>query len=170
MRLTPTIKVDVDTDYDPESTSKLPEIIETEKSGLDEGTFEAYDIRIYLGSEEIVADSGFVASAGYVGEYDTPNEIADAFLCQAVRDLVERANNMAEVVAFYIVASSAAAARWAWDANRKNGSHVIMSDDKDFAETEARYESMRWRMRKAKEPSTPDHYRPYEVTLIIKEV
>jgi hypothetical protein len=169
MRVTPTVKLDIDTEYDPETASNVPEIIEHEKRGLEDGHFEPYIITVYLGSEEIHSVGGYVASSGYVGEYDNASEIGDSFLQQSAKDLVEEANNMAEVVSFYIVASSAASARWAWEANLKNGSYAIMSDDKDFAETEARYESMRWRMRKSKDPNTPDHYRPYEFTLIIKE-
>lgn len=169
MRVKPTIKVDIDTEYVAAESSNIPEIVDHEEQGLDSGDFEAYIITVYLGSEEIHSAGGYVASAGYTGEYDNASEIGDAFLQQSAKDMVEEANNMAEVVSFYVVASSAAAARWAWEANLKNGSYAIMSDDKDFAETEARYESMRWRMRKSKDTNTPDHYRPYEFTLIIKE-
>lgn len=169
MRVKPTIKVDIDTEYDPAAASDVPEIIEHETQGLKAGDYEPYIITVYLGSEEIHSGTGYVASAGYVGEYEHPEEIHEAFLQQAARDLVEEANNMAEVVSFYVVSSSAAAARWAWEANLKNGAYCIMSDDKDFAETEARYESMRWRQRKGKTSEDPDHYRAYEMTLIIKE-
>lgn len=169
MRLQPTIKIVEDTDYDPENSGSVQEIIDHEKAGLDSKEFEAYGIEIYLGSEEIHSCYGYVASAGYIGEYDNYKEIGDSFLADAAAALVGQASNMAEVVSFYIVASSAASARWSWEANLKNGSHAIMSDDKDFAETEARYESMRWRQRKGKDISSPDHYRPYKVDIIIKE-
>ena len=52
MRVKPTIKVDIDTEYDPAAASDVPEIIEHETQGLKAGDYEPYIIKVYLGSEE----------------------------------------------------------------------------------------------------------------------
>lgn len=169
MRIQPTIKIVHQDEYDPAETTDIDEIIEHERRGLDSGEFEVYRIEVYVGSELAAECDSYVASAGYVGEYETTKEITDEFLRESANNLVMEAVNSMEAVSFYVVATSPASARWAWEANLKNGSHVIMSDDKDFAETEAKYESTKHRARKGLAGNTPDKFKAYEITLVIKE-
>lgn len=146
-----------------------PNIEVTEKVG-DAPVGAYYRVAITLDGKEIVAVEHTHGSAGMDGTYDFPGEIHCLKLNEVVRGLIKKAGDIAEISRVYIVASSMASAEWAWKDHIKGGTGTIISDDLDFIETEAKYESLRYRQRKGEDSTEPDHYHAYAMTVTFEKV
>lgn len=132
--------------------------------------FMEYKLTISLDGKDIVSRDNVWSEPGFTGEYDYPGEVHDRVLHDVVMELIKQAGDIAQIKRVYIVASSPAAAEWGWQDHLKGGTKIIVSDDLDFAQTEAKYESLRYRQRKGESTTEPDHYGVFTITTTIEQV
>lgn len=132
--------------------------------------FMEYKLTISLDGKDIVSRDNVWSEPGFTGEYDYPGEVHDRVLHDVIGELITEAGQLAEIHKVYMVASSPAAAEWGWKDYLKGGTKIIVSDDLEFIQTEAKYESLRYRQRKGESTTDPDHYTAYTITTAIEQV